>query len=400
MAITPVFCCGMECGLSNASNIGQHWIGGTVTFSTTVVNNGLRSLTWNTSAAQFSRQTSNILSGSVGVGRFYINITTNPSVSIHVVGIMESATRAAGLCYNVADGKYYAGFDSGSGALTFGATGITLSTGVWYCVDVKADFTANPWLVDVSVNKSGLGQASIALAASTASEGLIGVATRTSTTVINVDDVVLSTTAADYPIGGGKVLSYVPNADGTHTFTTTIGVRGTTAAPTGGGNIAGSTDSYQWINARPMGGGASDSTRLWNQQTNGSTLYGEVGFEDSVEVYPPRGIDVIIIRRDASTGTGDSTFKLNDNGTENTIYATGAVAGVASDEYHRKHYATAPSTGVAWTTALFNGVKFRFGYSADANPDHYCRGVMIEAEFPVVSLPIRHRSYRNVLLRR
>jgi hypothetical protein len=56
------------------------------------------------------------------------------------------------------------------------------------------------------------------------------------------------------------------------------------------------------------------------------------------------------------------------------------VAGSTSDRYVTKQYGTMVGGG-AWTLARFNALKVRFGYSGDAAPDQYWRGVMIEAEF-------------------
>lgn len=381
---TAVLCCGAECGVTTAAVLGAHFGSFTnAAFDTgTVRAPGLRSVRGNPTAgfSSISSPSQAFTNANIYVWREYVRFTTLPNVAT-ILSYAVIGASFPGWGFKASDSKIYAG----SSSTAMGSTGVTITTGVWYCIDVKVDAHANPWTIDVQVDGVACGQATLAAAAANTQQ-LIYLGNDVSATFdCYIDDILVSQTAADYPLGPGNVQSFVPNADGTHTFTTTIGVRGTVAAQTGGGNIAGSTDSFNWLNARPIGGGVADSTRLWNQQSNGATLYGEVQFEDwslpGGGANGPRAVEVLIIRRDAGTGTGDAAFKLNDNGTENVIFSFASAAGVASDEFHTKQYATAPSTGAAWTLALFNGVRFRFGYSGDANPDHFCRGVMIEAEF-------------------
>lgn len=377
--MTPVFCCGFECGIANA----HLFLGPGASFSTSIIRNGLRSGRTNATATTsciFS--TNNILSGTVHTWRFYIYFTSLPTQDS-----ILSYTNAgiAGVGFKVADSKIYPIYDGVP--FVFGSTGVSVTTGTWYLIDVRTNLTANPWTIDVSVNGTTTTQLSVALASPGAVANIkFGAALSASGDIDHYfDDVIISQTSVDYPIGAGKVLSFVPNADGTHTCTTTTIVKGTIAAPTGGGNVAGSTDTFNWVNGRPLLGGATDNTRLVNQQTNASTLYAEVAFEDTTETSPPRAVEVITADRQAATTVGDMTVKLNDNGTENTILNRLAAAGVITDRFTRKHYAT-PPTGGAWNIAAsgngsFQNIRARFGYSPDATPDQYWRGIMIEAEF-------------------
>jgi hypothetical protein len=95
-------------------------------------------------------------------------------------------------------------------------------------------------------------------------------------------------------------------------------------------------------------------------------------------------VDVIVVYHQENTGTGNSTMKLVDNGTENTVLAFSA-AGATAARYARKMYANPPSGLGGWkttgTNGNFNALRHRFGYSTDGSPDQYLDGVMIEAEF-------------------
>ncbi|MBA2706337.1 MAG: hypothetical protein H0U59_00850 [Gemmatimonadaceae bacterium] len=277
--------------------------------------------------------------------------------------------------FKFSDSKIYATI----GLTTFGATGVTVTTGQWYLIDYDFNVaTAGDDFCDGKVDGVALGQATGAGASASSSTFSIGFF-GTVTGDAYFDDLLVSATAADYPLGAGKVISYVPNADGTHTATTTTIVKGTIAVPVGA-NVAGSTDVFNWVDARPILGGATDNTRLVNQQTAGATLYAEVDFESTAESVAPRSVEVITADRQASTAAGSFATKLNDNGTEDTIIARTALAGVVTDRYATKHYATMVGGG-AWTLTRFNALKARFGYSGDATPDQYWRGIMIEGEF-------------------
>lgn len=329
------------------------------------------------------------------IGRFYIYFATLPSANC---ALCAAASLGSGplLYFKQSDSKLYAAVGTAS-TPTLGSTGISITTGVWYRIDL--DFNINTGgsdTCDIRVDGSAAGQATATGTDSASTVFYIGALTGTPTHDIFFDDLILSNTAADYPIGAGKVLSFVPAADGTHTFTTTHAILGTTGAPTTGGNItSATTTAFGYVNARPVGGGVADATRLWNQATAASTEYAEVTIEQTTEVNAPRAVEVLCVAREASSTGCNSTFKVNDNGTENTVYAMTSPLG-NSDEFRTKQYATMPADGAAWTLARFNGLRLRFGYSSDATPDVYCRGWMVEAEFAVVAAGgIEIQSYLN-----
>lgn len=383
--MTPTFCCGFECGILGSSSVGQHWVDGNnnLSISTSIVRNGSRSLRVNLSAANSQLTCGYVPSGSVVVGRFYVYFTSLPNVNLNLFRVMNGLTGLGGVLFNTTGNVIHPLIVSGNTP-----AGVAVTTGRWYRIDFKIDVTNNPRTFDCSVDGVSCGQSSLATAGTTLNQvRLVDTASLAITTDLYIDDLILSLTTGDYPIGPGKVLPFVPTADGTHTATTTTIVKGTIATPVGA-NVAGSTDVFNWVNGVPLLGGQSDNTRLVNQQTNGTTLYAEVIFGTAPNIltptYPPRSVEVITADRQASTAAGDMTTKLNDNGTESTIIARVGTAGTTTDKYVTKQFAT-PPTGGAWTLASGNGnfsnIRARFGYSNDANPDQYWRGVMIEAEF-------------------
>lgn len=383
--MTPIFCCGFECGVVGAA--GQHWLvnSGTNAFSTSTVRTGARSYRINPTAATSSLSPNTTIFSSTNklVVRFYIRFTTLPSVTTQLFDNSNT-----GVLFKASDSSIYAGLITG----TTGATGVAVSTGQWYRIDLSIDSSNNPHLTDVQVDGVACGQHSNSSAIYTYGPASVrlgnGLTAATQDTFY--DDVIMSVTLADYPIGEGKVISYVANADGTHTSTSTNITKGTIATPVGTAITSATTDAFNWVNGRPILGGATDNTRLINQQTASSAQYVEVAFEDSAEDRAPRSVEVLTADREASTATCNFITKLNDNGTESDVINRGTVAGVTTDRYATKQFA-APPTGGSWNlnasgAGSFQNIKARFGYSSDATPDVYWRGIIIEAEYDTATI--------------
>lgn len=391
--MTPVFCCGFECGQlgTTSANNGQHWIYSTVgsvtpSFSTSIKRSDYRSLRINPSSVIVDVRCGYDLGLSgVVVGRFYIYFSTLPSANINLMSAHGSGgNMSGGVRYNSSDQKIYASEGDG---ISLGSTGVSVSTGNWYLIDFKISYTDDT--VDVKVNGTSCGQ----VTASNVS-GLFSTLRMFSGIISGdwyIDDFMISLTSGDYPLGAGKILSYLPDSDGTHTSTGTTIVKGTTSAPTGGGAItAATTDAYQRVNARPLNGGQADSTYLINQQSNGAVC-AEVDFESTLESSPPRLVTFITSHRQAGTANGSFEIDAIDNGSGYVIHQAIGTGGSTSDRYATKSWDTMPNGGGAWTIARFNALKAQFGYSADANPDQYWRGIMIEAEFEEVAVTIPNK---------
>lgn len=398
--MTPVFCCGAECGIDTSAvpsslATAGHWLLSGAAFTTTNPAFGARALRANPSATTQNAQHSSSLSTAPGVvvSRTNVRIDTVPTANRVVLGALRAGTNVSlGLAYNTTDGKWYAGLDDGT-TVTLGASGVSITTGIYNTIDIKSVVNVTTYTVDVQVNGVALGQASLGgQTASNTQTFCCGVRPGTTATFdITYDDIILSITSGDYPIGAGKVLAFVPASDGSHTATGTHIVQGTIATPVGAAITSATTDSFNWVNGRPILGGATDNTRLINQQTAASTEYAEHGIEQTTEVNAPRTIEVLCALRHAAGQACNSTFKINDNGTENTVFADTGNSNT-TDCYARKHYATMPADSANWTLARFNALKLRYGYSSDATPDVYNRGWMVEAEFPITLMTTNLRN--------
>lgn len=386
---TPVFCCGIECGVDAGT---AHWnLSGTGSISTTTFRSGLRSLRANPtngvggwflggSTVPFTRTL---------VLRFYVRWDSLPTSDACVM--FSNSSERPGVYFKQSDSKIYAGHTEATPS--FGSTGVTVTTGVWYQIDVKIVSTANPWTIDVQVNGEACGQSTKAVAAADLTNLVLG-CQQSETFDAFYDDILISATSGDYPLGSGYVLSYIPNADGTHNVAGAADFKhGTGTTPAGADITNATTTAYQDIDKRPLVTSAAGAETLINLiAPPNATDYVEVQFEDSVEKVPPRAVEVIIGINQAGTGAGNMEVRLNDNDTMGTVYTATGVAGVAIATgvvFKRAHFANPPSAASAWVLGGlgdgdFNDLRVRFGSPAavDANPDQYLVEVMIEAEYP------------------
>ena len=375
---TPVFACGFECGIPTA---GQHWAASgqnIATFDTGTVRSGLRSGKTSASIAGTSFFRSTVVlfgpgSANIFVCRVYVYFSTLPSADTPIVQLVS---RLAGAYFKQADSKIYA-TANGTG---LGATGVSVTTGIWYRIDVKVNISANPWTADVQVDDAACGQHTNAEAANTYVQFDVGF-TSTAVATIYFDDFLLSLTAADYPLGDGYILSYIPNADGTHDI---AGANDVERTLTGTDITNATTTAYQLVDDRPM---ESVSTDFINFKT--AALRVEIAYEDSVEAVAPRSVEAIVGYHDASgAGTHNFSVTLRDSGGGTTadIMAAATRNVGATMSWGRAHFTTIPGGG-AWTLAAFNALRSRIAVT-DASPDVYIDGLMLEAEYAALVLDI------------
>lgn len=378
---TPTFCCGWECGQLGTS--GQHWaLTSTGSISTSTKRNGSRSLRINPTATNGYVVSSGFpMTSTHYVVRFYINFATLPSADCYIFAARTITPQFFGLAFKQSDSKLYC-----ATGLTpsFGATGVSVTTGQWYRIDFHFDSTSGARTVDAQVNGTALAQKT-----SSATDGLsewrLGILS-TATADVFFDDFLGGNTAADYPFGSGYVNHFVPVSDGTHNVTSA----GDFKVGAAGANITNATtDSWQLVDDTPLDDTTPDTNDYINMalDSGGGAEYVEHVFGPasgiSTPSSAPRAVEAIIAYHGAAAAASNSTFKLNDNGTESTIFAFSGTAST-SIRYARKHYKDPPSGLGGWSlsgSGNFNNLRHRFGYSTDANPDQYFDCAMIEAEF-------------------
>jgi hypothetical protein len=248
--------------------------------------------------------------------------------------------------------------------------------------------------VDAQIDGTALNQKTVARASGTASilRGVHGVSP---TFEIIYDDIVASNTAADYPFGAGQGWCGVPTSDGVHNVAGAADFRrgGTTTDITNA-----TTTAWQLVDEVPLDDVTPDTD-------DHIRIVAPANASDYVQlVFGPaagfvaitgtiNGVEAIGEVFAAGTGLSDEIIVLNDNGTWNDVYDGTGLAGVVTGTYKRKHYATAPSTGIAWTAALVNGLRLQYGEATDANPDKSLMCAMLEVDYVPVNVASRNQAH-------
>jgi hypothetical protein len=386
---TPVFTCGFECR-PFAAGVMPHWdTGSAVETSTTTVRSGARALRIQITANQKDVTGLVGTSGTTKVWRVYIRFATLPDADT-LLAYYDYGGTNAGVGFRVSDSTLCAG-TAVSGVESFGTNGVAVTTGVWYRADIKSVGSVVTGTVDVQVDGSACTQATAAFVSANSTFPKFGTSGSNVTMDAFYDDVLLSETAGDYPLGAGFVNHFVPTADGTHNvagaadFDRTDGTDITNAT----------TTAWQLVDDVPLESIAGAPTDYISMTAPPNTTdYVELVFGPasgiSTPTAGPRAVEVIADIAQAGTGTGNVLLSLNDNGTLGTIYTATAVAGTVNGKYVRAHFADPPSAASVWNAANdggngdFRDLRARLGSPAagvDANPDQYLVSIMIEAEF-------------------
>jgi hypothetical protein len=362
---------------------GAHWTLAAASFVTSGALSGARSLRCYPTSGTHSAVTVASFGVGLTVARFRVKFTTLPNASTPIWSPSGDPTTGVELT-SVDSGN---AFISAKANDVLGATGVPIMDGIAYCIDVRINQTANPWLVDVQVNGISCGQASVATAADTAAKQFrLGFRTGIGLTADALfDDVLISTTSADFPIGPGYVNHFVPTADGAHNIAGTADFQ---RGNSGTDILNATTTAFQLIDDVPLPSGTVDEAdNVRAVAPPNATDYVECVFGPAAgittPVVAPRAVEAILAHHQIATQTGQMVVELNDNGTIDTIFDTGAAAGVTTYRYARKHYVAGPAG--AWViggggNGDFTDLRCRFR-SPDPAPDQCLDAIMLEAEF-------------------
>lgn len=377
---TPVFVCGAECGIAvvgTVSAVGtRHFssVTGTApTVSTTTFNSaggGLRSFRFNpTAATSFLTHTFATAIGSPAtmVGRFYVRFATLPSATTGLV---------FGAVYFHQPSSTLRGGESAGATASAGAA---VTTGVWYRVDFKRVFNTTT-TADIQVDGVAQTQYSAASSAAPASQIFFGLADSCTADVF-IDDLVVSGTSGDYPIGAGSVAGLYPSADGAHGGGWATGTFGKS---TSGATNAANTDTDIWSSLdNPL---VSTAAGAWVSDLTGTVTTNYVNFvfgDLPAGASTVNGAMFVITLHCASTTASNHDFALADS-------TAGASASLLTGAFNVSTI-TIPivvrntdRAGSAWTPTLVNDARFRFS-STDSNPDVYLDGVCMEVDYVAVA---------------
>lgn len=409
--MTPVLCCGFECGVAGTHGATVGWtLNNTGAFSTTQKRTGARALRANPSASTNAYHGANVVlaSSNKWILRVYVYFDVSlPNQDTLIIG--TNSTGIPGAWFKASDSKIYAGYNSSG--LQAGASGVSVTTGQWYRIDVAVDSSANPWTIDVQVNGTACGQKTNAATAALAT--LISCALINPITALTADvywdDVIMSNAVADYPIGAGHVHHFVPTSDGTHNV---AGTGDFQRGDTGVDILNATTTAYQLVDDIPLPSGTvvqADCIRAVAPPNDSDYVQVLMGPAPDVPTptSAPRWVEWLVVTHQIGTQTGASTTRLQDPsnmGNLGEILAANSGSGVTTYQYTRATLnGDPPGTATSWNIGpgdisgnfLRSFINF---YAADAAPDQCLDAVMAEAEFVdaivAPSFPSPRHGYR------
>jgi hypothetical protein len=354
-----------------------------VVIATNIKRTGARSWRINPTTASRYFQYNPAANRAVFTSRFYVYYDTLPSgtSSLHEP-VVSAGTKPQ---VRVTSGGLIQ-YRWGTGTATTHPT--TLAADTWYCIDIRYDLSTGTKTIDVRVDGVAGTQNSLSEAAADMSSLRFGNVVTTISTDLYMDDLVVTDSASDYPIGAGAVQPVYVAACGTHSFT--LGDFENSSSVDLATN---ETTSYQVIDESPMtetGGAVVDYVKQVVIRTTGYLEYtlASLGWTGA-----PRAVSISSAVAASSVAASNAGLKFNDGGTEDavTLRSTGNPA-LTTVRHNWKTLSSKP-TGGAWTNTAFANGRLRWGYSNDVTPNPYLEGLIAEAEVPAsVDAAAEHAS--------
>lgn len=365
--LTPIFFTGFEHGVgppSASGSVGLYDL--TNTDSITIVTSPAAAIHSGTRALQISQTATtrttgwNFTATNEIILRFYVYLpSTLPSASVMLMHNVVSTGKAWNFRYNQTTGKFQMIWGGTTGAQD---STMTVAPDTLYRVECKVVVNAATRTCDWRIAEGDgaavvqTQSASTETAGTTSGLRLGGSGTQTMTAIY--DDVFLSVTAADYPIGVGSTEFRTTTADGTHN-------PGVNIIEDQAGADIGVVTAWDLLDDDPLSGTA-DYVR---QFANEATKYAEVLFADTTRT------NILGVIGEVNVASSSAGFSCNaamviirQDATEVGVLGTSSApaAFTSSGPFYKRAIITPPGGG--WTQAEVNALKGRCGFSTDTNP--------------------------------
>jgi hypothetical protein len=294
-----------------------------------------------------------------GVVRFAMKLDALPAGDVRELYSMDTYSKSAlRIGFDAATQSLRLRLSSAAGGSQTVA-GPPLVAGAWHVIDVRYSVNgahAADWAVD------GVAQPSAAVAGGVESLYYARFGTMAADTfAADYDDVLITTTTADFPVGDGRVLSLKPN--GTTPSSTAIRDDDGTAVD---------ASSWQRLDEVP----AVSVVDFLQQTTASSTGYAQIAFEDTAEPCA-RAVRGYFTTHSVATNNANNAKLSVFDGARESVIKSGDWA--ANNAYSRDYSATVAPVS-EWSQAALNGLVARFGYSTDVKPIPILDGVLVEYE--------------------
>ncbi len=366
--MTPVWMSGFEGGVLPTGGNGFFDVvnGSGSTIDATTVRTGGYSLRIVDSSASGSQQyvATDITLTKTLVTRFAIRLNTLPGADVaQLAEFVNDAgqSRAGQLGYNAAAQRLTFGYGPG----TKQQSSMTVTAGTWYVIDARMNTTANPNVADWAVNGIAQTQASYAGTSGNFMTLRWGGNTSADMFTVNLDDILVDTNTANYPIGLGGIHRLAPDS--------VSAVANTSEFMQNDDSTAVTTSSWDRLDEVPL----STTSDFVKQTAVSAGAYLEVGLQNPAVSGCVNAVQGLMSVRSSATQANSAKVSLIDGSTERIVLSGDMSPGATTSQY--KATAVAAGTG-AWTIAKLNALSARVGHATAMGGQPYFDAVFVETD--------------------
>ena len=356
---SAVWMTGMEHGVvsTNGASLFNYAVGATADSATKRTGSYSLRLAPSAGVAAYAGPT---IAGTAGVMRFAMRLPSLPGADVAQLAMLYSTTGSAlQLGYRASDQKLtlsWAGTD-------LVASTTTIAAGTWYVIDIRGNVAASPRVGNWAINGVAQPTSSHVEAATTFAVALFGSFNATDVYTAHYDDISVSSTAADYPIGDGRIKALSPDGVSTHSNPANF-------SHDGGAAI----DATSWnrLDDVPM----TSTADAVQQTTNSGTSYLGFTFANPADSCV-RAVSAVVAYRSSGNAANNGKTSIFDGAVERAIYS----GDMSDTSLFYKSAVIDPDTA-PWTQSAVNGLISRVGFSTDVNPIPMWDALMLEYETP------------------
>lgn len=310
--------------------------------------------------------------GTMLVVSFYFKCSAAPTGA--TLRIFRATADGVGLIGIKTDGNLTATYATGTGIVT--PTGVAVCDGLWHRVDAR--FNSSPathtveWSVDGVAQTNG---SSGLVAASNFTSWSIGTNIATSTGTADIDDVAISATSGDHPLGDHICFSVVPTTDNA------ASVYGTNVMEQGDGtDLSSSNQGAQYLDEWAPTTGTNNADSV-TQAATGTGNFVDVEFANAPSYASSTlwGVVGIVAHQSDGTTANNGTSRIVDSSATTLTDIYSGDMSETSAHYTRR-VITAPAGG--WSVSNFNGCRGRVGLSSNSATDPEWLALMLTAITP------------------
>jgi hypothetical protein len=357
---TPAFLTGMEHGAAAIGIFSAfNATGGSITADPAITRTGNYSMKVTDSSSANPTRVDVAVSGAVTVLRFGLRFETLPAADLtHVARVTLPAQSDFALAYKTATQK----LEVQVGSTTQLATS-AVTAGRWHLIDIKFDASVNPATVTWRIDGVAQTQLSKAQTADVADVATFGSPTSTDVFTAWYDDITVTNTASDYPIGDSGILGLSPTGMGyINNPSTVLQDDDSTAVD---------TTTWQRLDDRPM----TSLTDYVKQTAVDASAIARFDFADVPAGTCVNGVSGTVAFHSSGSSANAATTSVLEGAASTTVYSGDMSPGTGTLQY--KTTVIPPAAG-GWDATKLNSLIGEAGRASNVATQPYWDAAMLE----------------------